>query len=516
MSQLVEARIEELHAVRKNLSQMELKIALCYPNVYRVGMASLAIQLIYRLWNSYETIACERSFLPLKKIVEPYTLESDRPLREMDIIAFTMQYETDFTNILDIIARSHIPLESKDRDDNHPLILAGGPCAQANPVPMAPYIDAFMLGDLESVNNQLIEEALLPHKTRSAQLAALDSFPWIWVPNLNNDKPVHLAPRGNLDDYFYPIEQIIQQVEFDEPFHGVFGKSFLLEVVRGCNRGCAFCLTGKLNRPRRNRSLSKLQEISQEGVQTCEVEKITTIGAGISDYPYLEELCQNFVSNNLTFSLPSLRADTLTDDLVQSLVQANQRTITTAPEAGTERLRQEICKGVTDAEIIHFVQTAAAGGLSKIKAYFILGLPGEEQEDIEGIVRLAEKMVRAGKTIRDINFSAGFFVPKPRTLLQDASLFSLKDLRGKQKFLQKSLAKISRVTSEFFDPRWARIQAILSTGGEEISFPLKLAAKFGGGLGDWRRALNECDLAIDKVVEEREYQKEHPWDFIEL
>ena len=167
MSNLIEATIEEKNAIKKNLSEMDLKIAFCYPNSYQAGMASLGLQLIYRLWNSYENIACERSFLPIKDIVQPYTLESDRPLREMDVIAFTMQYEDDYTNILQILERSQIPLESTERDDRYPLIIAGGPCAQSNPTPMSPFIDAFMIGDLEPVNDEFINEGLLNGKTKS-------------------------------------------------------------------------------------------------------------------------------------------------------------------------------------------------------------------------------------------------------------------------------------------------------------------------------------------------------------
>ena len=177
MPKLVEARIEEINAIKKNLSQMKLKIAFCYPNVYRAGMASLALQLIYQLWNSYELVACERAFLPIKKFVEPYSLESDRPLHEMDVLAFTMQYEDDYTNILKIIDRASIPLESAARDERHPLIIAGGPCAQSNPVPMAPFIDAFMLGDLEPVSDQLIQEGLLNNNSKAGRLETLNSFP---------------------------------------------------------------------------------------------------------------------------------------------------------------------------------------------------------------------------------------------------------------------------------------------------------------------------------------------------
>ncbi len=515
MSKLVEAHIEEINAVKKDLSTVDLKIAFCYPNTYQAGMASLGLQLIYRLWNSYEKVACERTFLPIKDLVEPYTLESDKPLREFDVVAFTLQYEDDYTNVLDILERSHIPLKSEDRDDRHPLILAGGPSAQSNPVPMSPFIDAFMIGDLEPVSDQLIIDGLISNPTRSKKMEAIDDFPWIWVPTLNKGKKVTFAPKGDIEDYFYPTKQIIPQIEQEDPWHGVFGKTFLLEVVRGCNRGCSFCLTGKITRPRRNRSLQKLQELYREGIANCQVDKITTIGSGISDYPDLEAMCQSMLDDNVTFSLPSIRADKITEELVELLVKAKQKTITTAPEAGTENLRKGICKGVLDEEIMEAVTIISNGGLPRIKAYFVLGLPDETQEDIQGIVDMAENIAKAAKKVNKIRFSCGYFVPKPRTQFQDESIFPLKELQAKDKFLTKTINKIPRVDCEVYSPKRSRIQAILSTGGLEIAKALLLAKNYGGGLGAWRRAFNECNMSMEQLAEVKR-EGEHPWDFIEL
>jgi radical SAM superfamily enzyme YgiQ (UPF0313 family) len=216
LANLVERYLPEINAVKKDLSRMKLKIAFCYPSTYRAGMAALSLQLIYRLWNSYEGVACERSFKPLKEITVPYTLESDRPIATMDVIAFTMQYEDDFTNILEILHRAGIPLESKERTEKDPLIIAGGPSAQSNPVPMAPFIDGFMLGDLELVNDQLME-AFLAGKNRCGRMELLNDFNWFWVPSLNNGRKVTFAPKGDINDYFYPTKQIIPQVEEEDP-----------------------------------------------------------------------------------------------------------------------------------------------------------------------------------------------------------------------------------------------------------------------------------------------------------
>ncbi len=516
VSKLVEAHIEEINAIKKDLAQVKLKIAFCYPNNYRAGMASLGLQLIYRLWNSYDGVACERTFLPLKKTVEPYTLESDRPLREMDVIAFTLQYEDDYTNVLDILERSNIPLESSERNNNHPLVIAGGPCAQSNPVPMSSFIDAFMIGDLEPINEEFMTEGLLGNNNRLNRMEVLNEFEWMWVPEIEEDKSVKHAPKGNIDDYFYPIKQIIPQVEQEDPWYGVFGKSFMLEVVRGCNRGCSFCLTGRINRPKRDRSLEKLTEIYRAGTRECNVEKITPIGSGISDYRELENLCQNILDDNLTFSLPSIRADKITDNLVKLLVKAKQRTITTAPEAGTDKLRKQICKGVSDEEIIQAIRTASDGGLSRVKAYFILGLPDETVDDVEAIATLAEEMSKVGKKLRKIRISCGFFIPKPWTGYQDKSLFSLKDLQAKSKLLKSKTRNIAKVDCEITNPKMARIQTILSISGKEISKPLKLAAKLGGGLGDWRRALSEYGMSIEGIVENRVTDEKFPWEFIKL
>jgi len=516
MSKNIEAKIEEINSIRKDLSRVSLKIAFCYPNTYTAGMASLGLQIIYRLWNSFEEVACERTFLPIKDFIEPYTLESDRPLREMDIIAFTMQYEDDYTNILKILQRSQIPIRAEERNNKHPLIIAGGPCVQSNPVPMSPYIDAFMFGDLESINEELVNEGFLGSSTRESRIQKLNTFKYMWTPALDFDKEIKFSPKGNIDEYYYPINQIIQQVEHEDPWHGAFGKSFLLEVVRGCNRGCSFCLTGKINRPRRNRSLEKLIELYQKGTEACNVKKVTTIGSGISDYSDLEKLCQNMLNDGVSFSLPSIRADKITEELVRLLVESGQKTITTAPEAGTENLRDKICKKVTDEEIINSMQIISNGGLARIKAYFILGLPGEKDEDIEGIVQLGKEMKKEAKKIRKIRFSCGYFVPKPQTMLQDESIYPLQELTAKGKYLTKLFSKIPNIDCEIYSPKWARIQTILSIGGLEIAKPLEIAAKLGGGLGDWRRAFNECKLDIVKLSEQREERETRPWDFIKL
>jgi len=216
------------------------------------------------------------------------------------------------------------------------------------------------------------------------------------------------------------------------------------------------------------------------------------------------------------FSLPSIRADKITPELVRVIKDSHQRTITTAPEAGTERLRQEICKGVSDEEIIQATNIASEGGLTRIKAYFILGLPTETEEDLEGIIQLGKEMAKEGKNIRKIIFSCGYLIPKPRTTYQDESIYPLSELRQKGKYLTKLFAKIPKVDCEIYNPKWARIQTILSIGGQEISKPLRLAAQLGGGLGDWRRALKEYGLDINKLAENREKRDIQPWDFIKL
>jgi len=511
-----EKQIRELNAVKKNLSQVALKIAFCYPNSYQAGMASLGLQLIYRLWNTYDEIACERTFLPLYEQTEPYTLESNRPLREMDIIAFTMQYEDDYTNILKILDRAQIPLRSTQRDDRHPLIIAGGPCSQANPTPMAPFIDAFFIGDLELVNEQLVTQGFLEPRTRGERMAVLDTFDWVWVPSISRGKTVRFAPRGNLDDYFYPVKQIIPQIDPGEDFYGVFGKTFMLEVVRGCNRGCSFCLTGKITHPRRNRSLKKLQELYRAGTKECQVDKVSLIGSGISDYPHLEALCADIIADQLKFSLPAIRADKISEELVKSIVQSEQRTITTAPEAGTEELRKHISKGITNEEIIQATKIASENGLSRLKAYFILGLPGETENDVQAIIELAKAMVTAGRKIRTFRFSTGYFIPKPRTIFQDESILPLKELQTRGKLLLKGGVKVPRVKFEVYSAKWAQIQTLLSLGSEELADVLEAAAKLGGRLGDWRQALKENGLHLERIIEQRKRTTQHPWDFIML
>ncbi|MEA2070633.1 MAG: radical SAM protein [Asgard group archaeon] len=511
-----EAIIEERNAVRKDYRKVDLKIAFCYPSIYRAGMSSLGLQLIYRLFNSYPQIACERSFLPQKETTVPYTLESDQPLKRMDVIAFTLQFEDNYTNVLDILHRSNIPLESKKRTEKDPLIIAGGPTVQANPTPLKPFIDGFMLGDIEPIVDKLLIEGLLENNSKEGQIETLNTFPWMWIPSIEPQKEVTFAPKGDINNYFYPVRQIIPQVDDVDPWHGVFGKTFMLEVVRGCSRNCAFCLTGKLNTPRRDRTLQKCQQLYREGVKHCEVNKITIIGSGIADYPELIPLCQSIVEDDLQFSLPSMRADRITPELMQLLVKSGQRTITTAPEAATQRLRDKICKNLTTEEILQATTIVNASGLSRIKYYFMLGLPSETEEDIEGLVEFGEKISQMTSNMRSVNISCSNFIPKAHTQFQNVSINSIKESKATGKKIRKDLNRIPGITCDVYSSNWTPIQTMLSIGGEEIAPCIKLAMLYGKNLGAWRRAIKETNLNLEKYTTKRKPTDQNPWDFITI
>lgn len=491
---------------------MDVKFALAYPSGYQVGMSCLGLHTLYAMLNARPDVACERVFNSKKD--PPTSIESRQPLRSFDIIGFSLQFETDYINVLRMISNAGIPLRSRDRGANHPLIIAGGPCALENPAPLSEFVDLFVVGDAEPVLDNLLD-IYLEGNLSPRNLETLSELPGIYVPKFFSE-PVKRVWCKNLEEAYRPITQIIPQVWDESPLMPVFGKSLLLEISRGCEWGCRFCLIGYTGRPMRNLSVKTALSTIEEGVERSGVRKVTLIAPSLTGYKDLVDLSWSIVNLGLELSVSSLRVDCISDELLEALAKGGQRTATLAPEAGTERLREVLNKGFSDDDIFYAVEMIQEK-LQNLKMYYILGLPTETQADIEGIVNMANRIGSLGFPSQGVRLSINPFVPKPHTPFAWEPQLSLDYLRKSTKYINSKLRKNPRINVEGFDPRWGAIEAILSLGNNTIGKTIELSAFYGGGLGAWRRALKETKISIEKLVgTKRNPDAVHPWEVVNV
>jgi len=508
-------RVLEANIVKKDWRKVKLKFALVYPNIYKVGMSSFTTQLLYFFLNSRDDVLCERFFLPSDYSAVPESLESGFPLRDFDIVGFTLQFETDYVYVVHILERSGIPIYSKDRSDKDPLIIAGGPCAWENPEPIRDFIDLFVIGDGEAVLNRIID-LCLELKNPRKNLEAFAEIEGVYVPSLGRH-PVKRALFKKLDDAFHPIIEIVPQIDEKSIHAPVFGKAYFLEVSRGCNRGCRFCLIGFQNRPLRIRSLEKLQYLVDNGPMLTGVSKVVLIGSNVTDYPEFEDFIWYIVNKDLELSVESLRVDGYTESIARALVKGGQKTVTFAPEAGTYRLRCIVNKRFTDDQILNAAKISRDCGLRRIKLYFIVGLPRETYEDLQGIVTLSQKLIKVGYLPGDIHISITPFIPKPHTPFQWTSQLPLSELRKRIHFVAKGLKKIGITYVTYYNPAWAKIQAALSLGDSSLSKLIAYVADYGNSLGVWRRAQKMFGIDLAKITEvQKSLDSTLPWDHIDV
>jgi len=514
-----------------------IAVALVYPNAYAVGMSNLGFQTIYRHLNALPDVVCERVFLPdaadiaeLQRTRTPvFSLESQRPLGDFHMVGFSVTYEGDYINVVRLLDLAGIPPRSTDRRPEDPLVLMGGVCAFSNPEPMAPFMDFVVVGEGEELVGELIAAYREGYHDRVGFLDLLGAVPGVYVPGRYE---VRYAADGTLADVVpapgvapVVVKRRLRDVDAFRTIAAVktanaeYGHMALLEVGKGCGRGCRFCLEGQVYRPVRHRSPQALAATVAQLAKDS--KRVGLVGACVSDYPWIGDLLKVVEDNGMELSISSLRADSLTEPLVASLARGGHRTLTVAPEAGTERLRRAIRKPITDEQILTACDLVRRHGIPNLKTYFMIGQPTETTEDVEAIADLARRMLErlrvldpAGRPFGRLTLSISSFVPKPWTPFQWAPFAGVEALSRKLETIKRGVARFSNVRVLHENPREAALQALLARGDRRVADFLEIAARFGG---DWRRALREWDGdPTFFTTRERAIDERLPWDHFDV
>ncbi len=518
-----------------------LRVALVYPHVYRVGMSSLGFQWVYHLFNLKDHVVAERAFLPDGHEMSLYrqtrspllSLESQRPLNEFHLIAFSLSFENDYPNILTILELAGLPMISSERKSLFPLVAAGGVLTFMNPEPVSPFFDFFIVGEVEPQLDSLIEELYDCLEVETSKEEFLEvlarKIPSIYVPQFYE---VSYSDLGTIEK-FLPLRQGIAtrvkvaKCRSDElaiaysPVRSPdseFSDMQLVEVGRGCGRGCRFCAAGFVYRPPRFHGETEVKRFIKENADPG--LRWGLVSSALSDYPGLEEMEDFILAQGCSFSVSSLRADSINIDLLEKIKQAGQKTVTFAPEAGSERLRRVINKKLNREHILQAASYVAQVGDLNLRLYFLIGLPTETFKDIEAILDLVKgikhNLVKIGAPrgkVSRIRLSINCFVPKPFTPFQWFALEQVVTLKERQKWLKKMIGKEGGIQVSFDVPKWAYIQSLLSMGDRRVSRILVLVHRYGG---DWKKALKRADVNPDFFVHRsRDLEEFLPWDFLD-
>ena len=485
----------------------KLPVALVYPNSYNIGMSNLGIQAIYRFLNERTDAVCERIFREPKDSsdVLPLAMESQRPLTDFAVIAFSLSYELDYFNIVPILKASGIPLYARDRDETHPLVIAGGPCVTTNPMPISPFFDCLCIGEAEAILPEMLPVLAGGVSENRVELKKkLSSLPGVFVPGYSN-KPVSRQWVKNLDDF--PVHSTVLTGDTE------LGNMYLIEVERGCNWGCRFCLVSNCYKPMRFRSVDSLLNQAEIGLKYR--KRLGLMGPAVTDHPQIEELVGKLHDMGAELSVSSLRIKPLSPVVLGEVIEGGTNTVALAPEAGSQRLRDTIGKRINEDDILKAVEKVATQGIKQLKLYFMIGLPEETDTDIEAVASLVTKC----KDIFDkhqswsrITLTIAPFVPKAGTPFQREGMASLEILRHRLSLLKSKLpSKGISVKNESLE--WSEVQVVLSRGDDKLAGVLANMGKIS--LSQWQKAMQKAGLDIEFYAHAKwDIKQKLPWDVI--
>lgn len=553
----------EVNAVVKDLQNVDIRFAMCFPDVYEIGMSHLGIQILYDMFNRRDDVWCERVYSPwvdLDKLMREekiplFALESQDPVRDFDFLGITIQYEMCYTNILQVLDLACIPLHAKDRTEEDPIVIGGGPCAY-NPEPIAEFFDMFYIGEGETVYDELLDTYKENKKNGGSRMDFLEKacqIDGIYVPMFYD---VTYHEDGTIDQFF-PVNKhapsvIHKQVVMDVtnttypqapivPYIKVTQDRVVLEVQRGCIRGCRFCQAGMLYRPTRERDVETLKQYAYNMLKNTGHEEISLSSLSTSDYSELKELVtfliDNFKNKGINISLPSLRIDAFSLDVMSQVQDIRKSSLTFAPEAGSQRMRNVINKGLTEEDIISGAGQAFEGGWNKVKLYFMLGLPTETEEDMEAIAVLADKVARRYYEIPkdqrngkcQITASSSFFIPKPFTPFQWAPMLNHEDYIERAAIVKHAFFNQLNKKSlryNWHDAEVSVLEGVFARGDRKIASVIEKAYRMGCIYDSWSeqfdndkwmRAFDNTGIEIGFYnLRERREDEVFPWDFIDI
>lgn len=553
----------EVNMTVKDPKKVDVRFCMCFPDVYEIGMSHLGIQILYDMFNRREDTYCERVYSPwvdMDKLMRErniplFALESQDPVKEFDFLGITLQYEMCYTNILQILELSGIPIYAKDRTEEHPLVIGGGPCSY-NPEPIADFFDFFYIGEGETAYNEIIDsykEYKKAGKSRKEYLERVAQIEGMYVPafydvkykedgtiesftpnNTHAPRTVKKQVEMNLSDTYYPLKPLV-------PFIKATQDRVVLEIQRGCIRGCRFCQAGMIYRPTRERSIEYLKKYAHDMLSSTGHEEISLSSLSSSDYSCLQELVyyliEEFGNKGVNISLPSLRIDAFALDVMSKVQDIRKSSLTFAPEAGTQRLRDVINKGLTEEAILGGAMKAFQSGWNKVKLYFMLGLPTETAEDVEGIAILSDRIAREYYTIPkdqrngkvSITSSTSFFVPKPFTPFQWSRMITGSEYVEKQRFLKSKMKEqlnFKSIKYNWHEAEVTELEGVMARGDRRVSGAIYDAYQAGClydswsehfNYDKWMKAFEEngVDMAFYNG-RERDEQEIFPWDFIDV
>lgn len=552
----------EVNMQVKNPKEVDIRFCMCFPDVYEIGMSHLGIQILYDILNRRTDTYCERVYSPwvdLDKIMREkkiplFALESQDPIKDFDFLGITLQYEMCYTNILQILELSQIPIYAKDRGEDDPIVIGGGPCSY-NPEPIADFFDFFYIGEGETVYDEILDaykECKRAGQSRKEYLERVAKIEGMYVPafydvNYKEDYTIESYTTNNsaapekvkkqvemhLSEAYYPTKPVV-------PFIKATQDRVVLEIQRGCIRGCRFCQAGMIYRPTRERDLEYLKRCAYEMLQSTGHEEISLSSLSSSDYSQLQELVyfliDEFGSKGVNISLPSLRIDAFALDVMRKVQDVRKSSLTFAPEAGTQRLRNVINKGLTEEAILDGAMKAFQSGWNKVKLYFMLGLPTETEEDIEGIAVLSDRIAREYYTIPkdqrngkvSITSSSSFFVPKPFTPFQWSKMDTAEEFIRKARYLRDKMnEQLNRKSIKYnwHEAKQTILEGVMARGDRRVSKVIYSAYKAGCLFDSWSeffdydkwlKAFSDNQIEIDFYnTRERGEDEVFPWDIID-